>query len=127
MDGARRSPRTPRCASAARAGLAASELYESAYAVYEERRARRQRAACLFGHGIGLEIWERPFIQRHDDSTEDVRLRPGMTICLEPILAPVEDGELMGLFVVEDMVAITDGDADVLSDGLAREFARIPH
>ena len=48
-----------------------------------------------------------------------------MTLCLEPILAPVEDGALQGLFVVEDMVAITDGGADVLSDGLERRFARI--
>ena len=38
-----------------------------------------------------------------------------MTICLEPILAPVEDGELKGLFVVEDMVGITGDGAEVLS------------
>ena len=83
-------------------------------------------AGVLFGHGIGLEIWERPFVQRHDDPNDDIRLRPGMTICLEPILAPVEDGELKGLFVVEDMVAITDDGAEVLSEGLERSFARIP-
>jgi hypothetical protein len=49
-----------------------------------------------------------------------------MTICVEPILAPVEGGALRGLFVVEDMLAITTGAADVLSEGLDRELARIP-
>jgi hypothetical protein len=48
-----------------------------------------------------------------------------MTLCLEPILAPVENGSLQGLFVAEDMVAVTDGAAEVLSDGLERGFARI--
>jgi Xaa-Pro aminopeptidase len=110
---------------AARPGIAASALYESAYAVYDDAGLARS-AGVLFGHGIGLEIWERPFIQRHDDPNDDVRLRPGMTICLEPILAPVEEGELRGLFVVEDMVAISDDGAEVLSHGLERSFARIP-
>ena len=110
---------------AARPGLAASALYESAYSVYDDAGLGGS-AGVLFGHGIGLEIWERPFVQRHDDPNDDVRLRTGMTICLEPMLAPVEEGELMGLFVVEDMVAITDDGAEVLSEGLERSFARIP-
>jgi Xaa-Pro aminopeptidase len=109
----------------ARAGTTASELYEGGRSVYDDAGFGGS-AGSLFGHGIGLEIWERPFVRRHDDAREDVRLRPGMTLCLEPILAPVEDGELRGLFVAEDMVAVTDGDADVLSDGLPRELARIP-
>ena len=110
---------------AARPGLAASALYEAGYAAYEDAGLAAS-AGVLFGHGIGLEIWERPFIQRHDDPDDDIRLRPGMTICLEPILAPVEDGELKGLFVVEDMVAITEAGAEVLSEGLDRSFFRIP-
>jgi Xaa-Pro aminopeptidase len=109
----------------ARAGTTVSELYEAGRDVYDEF-GLGDAAGSLFGHGIGLEVWERPFVKRHDDDREDVTLRPGMTICLEPIVAPVEDGELAGLFVVEDMVAITHGDAEVLSDGLPREFARIP-
>ncbi len=110
--------------SAARAGTTCSALYEAAHAVYDDA-GFGESAGSLFGHGIGLEVWERPFVRRHDDPREDVRLRPGMTVCLEPILAPIEDGALQGLFVVEDMVAITDGDADVLSEGLERSFARI--
>ena len=111
--------------AAVRPGLAASELYEAGYGAYEDAGFAAS-AGVLFGHGIGLEIWERPFVQRHDDPNDDIRLRPGMTICLEPILAPVEDGELKGLFVVEDMVAITEAGAEVLSEGLDRSFFRIP-
>lgn len=110
--------------AAARAGTTCSALYEAGRTVYDDA-GLGESAGSLFGHGIGLEVWERPFVQRHDDAREDVRLRPGMTICLEPMLAPVEDGAIQGLFVVEDMVAITDGDADVLSEGLERGFARI--
>lgn len=110
---------------AARAGTTVSALYDAGRAVYDEL-GLGDAAGGLFGHGIGLEVWERPFVKRHDDAREDVTLRPGMTLCLEPILAPTEDGAPAGLFVVEDMVAVTDGQADVLSEGLPREFARIP-
>jgi Xaa-Pro aminopeptidase len=110
--------------AAARAGTTASELYAAGLAVYEDA-GLRDHAGSLFGHGIGLEIWERPLIKPHDDPAEDVRLRPGMVVCVEPMLAPVENGALQGLYVVEDMVAITEGDADVLSEGLPREVATI--
>jgi len=111
--------------AAARPGLRASELFEAGLRAYEEAGVA-DGAGSLFGHGIGLEIWERPFIRRHDDPAEDVTLRAGMTICLEPMLAPVEDGRLAGLFVVEDMVALRDGGAEVLSENLERGLIRIP-
>jgi Xaa-Pro aminopeptidase len=110
--------------ASARPETTCSALYEAGRAVYDDA-GFGESAGSLFGHGIGLEVWERPFVRRHDEPGEDIRLRPGMTICLEPMLAPVEDGALRGLFVVEDMVAITNAEADVLSEGLARGFARI--
>jgi Xaa-Pro aminopeptidase len=109
---------------AARAGTTCSALYEAGRKIYDDA-GFGESAGSLFGHGIGLEVWERPFVRRHDDAGEDVRIRPGMTLCLEPMLAPVVDGAVQGLFVVEDMVAITESDADVLSEGLERRFARI--
>jgi Xaa-Pro aminopeptidase len=109
----------------ARPGPTASELFEAGLAAYRER-GLEQSAGSLFGHGIGLEIWERPFIRRHDDPRDDIRLREGMTICLEPMLVPVENGRIRGLFVIEDMVALTANGAEVLSDGLDRSLARIP-
>jgi Xaa-Pro aminopeptidase len=65
-----------------------------------------------------MELWERPFIKLHDDPDDNVRLRPGMVICIEPILAPVVDGQLAGIFVFEQQVAITEAGNEVLSGDL---------
>lgn len=107
-------------------GLPASELYEAGLLHY--RAADLEASAGeLFGHGIGAELWERPFIRPHDDANEDIRLRAGMTLCLEPILVPVTDaGSLAGLFVFEDQVAVTRDGCEVLSAGLPRELTRAP-
>jgi Xaa-Pro aminopeptidase len=71
------------------------------------------------GHGIGLELWERPLIKEHTDPDEDVSLRPGMVLCLEPILAPPHpDGGLAGIFVFEQQVLVTSTGCDVLSAAL---------
>jgi len=71
------------------------------------------------GHGIGLELWERPLIKEHADPDEDVTLRPGMVLCLEPILAPPHpDGGLAGVFVFEQQVLVTEAGCEVLSAAL---------
>jgi hypothetical protein len=72
-------------------------------------------------------VWERPFIRRHDDPGEDIALRPGMTLCLEPILMPVgADGAVAGVFVFEEQVAVTGDGHELLSDGLATTLWRAP-
>jgi Xaa-Pro aminopeptidase len=73
----------------------------------------------IAGHGIGLELWERPFIRAHDDPADDVALQPGMVLCLEPILAPEHpDGGLAGVFVFEQQVLVTAAGCEVLSGDL---------
>lgn len=74
---------------------------------------------AMAGHGIGLELWERPFLQRLGDPDEDVTLRAGMTLCIEPILAPPHpDGGLAGIFVIEQQVLLTHKGCEVLSAAL---------
>jgi Xaa-Pro aminopeptidase len=74
---------------------------------------------AVAGHGIGLELWERPLIKEHTDPDEDVSLRPGMVLCLEPILAPPHPGGgLAGIFVFEQQVLVTSTGCDVLSAAL---------
>jgi Xaa-Pro aminopeptidase len=71
------------------------------------------------GHGIGLELWERPLIKAHEDAGDDVAVRPGMVLCLEPILAPPHpDGGLAGVFVFEQQVLVTPDGCEVLSGGV---------
>jgi Xaa-Pro dipeptidase len=109
---------------AVRPGLRPSELYETGLAHYRAAGLEAS-AGALFGHGIGTQLWERPFIRRHDDPDEDVRLRAGMTICLEPVLAPLDGaGALAGLFVFEDQVAVTPDGCEVLSGDLPRALTR---
>jgi len=73
----------------------------------------------IAGHGIGLELWERPLIKVHDDPDDDVAVRPGMVLCLEPILAPAHPaGGLAGIFVFEQQVLVTADECEVLSGDL---------
>jgi Xaa-Pro aminopeptidase len=71
------------------------------------------------GHGIGLELWERPLIQVPEDPDDDVAVQPGMVLCLEPILAPPHPaGGLAGIFVFEQQVLVTADGCEVLSGEL---------
>jgi methionyl aminopeptidase len=88
------------------------------------------------GHGIGRELHEDPFIpNRTDERMPNPQLRPGMVICIEPMVnigkpstkelsdhwtVVTADGSLSAHF--EHTVAITSGDPLVLTD-LARETA----
>ena len=38
------------------------------------------------GHGIGREMWEDPHVPNHGSAESGPRLRPGMTIAIEPML-----------------------------------------
>lgn len=64
-----------------------------------------QRFTHRLGHGIGLEGHEPPYLVRANDT----RLRPGMTMSNEPGIY------LVGRYGIriEDIVAVTDGPADV--------------
>jgi Xaa-Pro aminopeptidase len=110
---------------AARPGAKASQVYGAGQEVFESE-GLGEHGGALSGHGIGLELWERPFLRVHDDPDEDIALRPGMTLCLEPILAPPDDsGGLAGIFVFEQQVLITDQGNEVLSGSLDAELWRV--
>ena len=81
------------------------------------------------GHGIGRALHEDPWVPNYvDDEVPDPRLRPGMVFCIEPMVNAggaaarelpdrwtmvTRDGNLSAHF--EHMVAITSGEADVLT------------
>jgi Xaa-Pro aminopeptidase len=108
---------------AARPGISASALYAAGLESFRDSGVG-EFAGSLFGHGIGLEIWERPLLAPHDDPAEDVTVRAEMVLCLEPILAPVADGAVAGIYVFEDMVAVTADGNELLSAELPRELVR---
>jgi Xaa-Pro aminopeptidase len=60
-----------------------------------------------FGHGIGIEICETPWIL----GSGAVRLEPGMVLCIEPIASTSDFGGM----ALEDTVAVTEDGVDILN------------
>jgi Xaa-Pro dipeptidase len=112
--------------AAARPGARVSELFAAGQAVFDGAGVGAFGGG-LSGHGIGMEIWERPFVRDHTgDPAEDVTLRPGVTLSLEPILAPRDPGGLAGIFVFEQQVHVTAAGVEVLSGDLEARLWRAP-
>ena len=103
---------------AVRPGVKVSELIRTA-ARHVAAQGVADDVGVVGGHGIGLELWERPLIMEHEDADDDPAIRPGMVLCLEPILAPPHpDGGLAGIFVFEQQVLVRAGGCEVLSGDL---------
>lgn len=81
------------------------------------------------GHGIGTRLHEDPQIPNYAAGASTMKLKRGMTICIEPMInegvsrvkvlddqwtAVTEDGKLSAHF--EHTLAITDGPAEVLTE-----------
>ncbi len=84
------------------------------------------------GHGIGREMWEEPHIPNVGEPHRGPRLRPGMTLAIEPMLnlgraetrvLPDEwtvvtaDGSWSAHF--EHTVVVTDGEPSILTERLS--------
>ena len=108
-------------------GRKVSEVYRAVEQVLEKKGANKNRLPQEpFGHGLGLEIHEPPFIV--PDS--NVEIKPGMVLAIEPCLYDdqvlrsfvegyVAGGE--GIFFVEDNVLITKNGSENLSP-ISREL-----
>lgn len=81
------------------------------------------------GHGIGRKLHEDPQVPNYVAGASSFKLKPGMTICLEPMVnrgnagmkvlsdgwtAISSDGSLSAHY--EHAIAITDGDPEVLTE-----------
>jgi Xaa-Pro aminopeptidase len=110
---------------ALRPGVRVSQLIDAA-AAQVAAAGVDEPVGEIAGHGIGLELWERPLIRRHENADDDVAVRPGMVLCLEPILAPPHpDGGLAGIFVFEQQVLVTDTGCEVLSGDLPARLREV--
>lgn len=82
----------------------------------------------LVGHGIGTEMHEAPEIPNFAQRRKGIRLMPGMTLAIEPMITAgrydvawsddgwtvtTEDGSLASHY--ENTILITDGDPEILS------------
>lgn len=92
----------------ARPGVLARDVYKEAVSAVEcEGIAPYRRHHC--GHGIGMDVYERPIIS----STSDVELCEGMTVSLETPYYEIGWGGMM----VEDTFVITGESCRRLSNG----------
>jgi methionyl aminopeptidase len=83
----------------------------------------------LYGHGIGSNLHEEPLLPHYGEPGQGPRLRPGMVLTIEPMIAAGDpawktlsdnwtvvtiDGSLSAQF--EHTVAITDNGPEILTD-----------
>ena len=110
----------------AKEGYRISDIGHVVQKYVEERGFSTVRALC--GHGIGRELHEDPSVPNYGIPGHGVRLRRGMTICIEPMIAAgdyhvktlkdgwtvvTSDGSLCSHY--EHTVLITDGEPELLS------------
>ena len=110
----------------AREGCRISDIGHAVQEYVESRGFSAVRALC--GHGIGREMHEDPSVPNYGAPGHGVRLRRGMTICIEPMITSgdyhvktlrdgwtvvTSDGSLCSHY--EHTIAITDGEPELLS------------
>ena len=110
----------------AREGNRISDIGHAVQQYVEVRGFSTVRALC--GHGIGREMHEDPSVPNYGEPGHGVRLRKGMTICIEPMIAAGDyrvktlrdgwtvvtcDGSLCSHY--EHTIVITDGAPELLS------------
>jgi len=93
---------------AVKPGVMASDIHEVIN--HSLLKAGFPESAYANGHGIGMGIMELPTIANKNDLPEDIELREGMTICLEPITYGAE-----GAVKVEDVVLVTSTGSRILT------------
>ena len=95
--------------------MTARSIFAAAYDAMVARQATAVVPWRVFGHGIGLDNYEPPFLSA-DDDTEIV---PGMVLALEVPAYDVPASRVMGAFF-EECVLVTEDGAEMLTDGVPR-------
>ncbi len=110
----------------AKEGNRVSDIGHTVQRYVEARGYSAVRALC--GHGIGREMHEDPSVPNYGVPGHGVRLRRGMTICIEPMIAAgdyhvrtlsdgwtvvTSDGKLAAHY--EHTVLITEGEPELLT------------
>lgn len=87
-------------------GASTREIYDTFIAKFS---ALGLPAIDFVGHGIGVHLYEEPYLGKYDDAG----LAAGMVLGIEPLVY----GRGMGFGLQnKDMVAVTDSGCELLSD-----------
>jgi Xaa-Pro dipeptidase len=95
-----------RAIDAMRGGVLTSDVYRIYSEAMDEARLPKYH---FLGHGLGVTLHEEPFIS----ASRDVRLQPGMVMCVEPLC--LFEGRF-GL-QIEDEVLVTDDGCQPITNG----------
>jgi len=96
---------TARLMGAIRAGVAASDVFETTAAFLESEGQPVNRAGRV-GHGIGLQLTEAPSLAPFDHTV----LEEGMVLAVEPVISTPR-----GRFAVEENLVVTSSGFELLS------------
>jgi Xaa-Pro aminopeptidase len=108
--------------AAIRPGVRAHEVYDAALAVLDEHGLAEFNRMNIVGHGIGADIHELPWLGERDKVySASTRLREGMVLSVEPGLLPPADVPVVGHFILEEVVVVTETGTRLLTAGLPKD------
>jgi Xaa-Pro aminopeptidase len=108
--------------AAIKPGVRAHDVYDAALAVLDEHGLAEFNRMNIIGHGIGADIHELPWIGERDNVySSSTRLREGMVLSIEPGLMPPVDSPVVGHFILEEVVVVTETGTRLLTNGLPKD------
>jgi Xaa-Pro aminopeptidase len=105
-------------------GRTGADVYEAAMSVFQAEGVLEYNLVNIVGHGTGMEVHELPWLGERDRVyTTNTTLRPGMVVCIEPVIAGMDGSQWRsGMFIVEDKVLVTEHGHEVLTAILPKEL-----
>ncbi len=107
-----------------RPGVRCEEVYEAAHHVFREAGLGDYGVINIIGHSCGTEVHELPYVgERGQVETSDTVIEEGMVFCIEPLIAGMDSPRWeAGIFIQEDMVAVTETGCEVLTSRLSKDL-----
>lgn len=107
-----------------RPGVRCEEVYEAAHHVFREAGLGDYGVINIIGHSCGTEVHELPYVgERGRVETSDTVIEEGMVFCIEPLIAGMDSPHWeAGIFIQEDMVAVTKTGCEVLTNRLSKDL-----
>lgn len=105
-------------------GVRCADVYEVGRRVFIEAGLGDYGVINIIGHSCGTEVHELPYVgERGRVETSDTMIEKGMVFCIEPVIAGMDSPCWeAGIFIVEEVVAVTEEGCDVLTSRLSKDL-----